>query len=90
MKNNYGKLTKKKVLSIINTYDETIRYLSMKVLDIEIYKSDGECDCAQVIIKYAGLLGKYFISSYGITFTSLEDGECDMITEKNIFLESEE
>lgn len=90
MKNNYGKLTKKKAIDLLNEYDFLLTLIPYKILDVEILKSKGECDCAEILIKYAGTIDKYFISCYGISVTTLTENEIKIITDKNIFLESEE
>lgn len=90
MKNNYGKLTKKKAIELLYKYDSTLNFISHKILDVEILKSKNESDCAVILVKSHGAVDKYFISCYGISFTSLDECETCILTDKNIFLESEE
>lgn len=90
MKNNYGKLTKKKAIELLYKYDTTLDFFPHKILDVEILRSKNEADCAVILVKSSGLLEKYFISCFGISNTTLNDGETYVITDKNIFLESEE
>lgn len=90
MKNNYGKLTKKKAIELLYKYDSTLEFISHKILDIEILRSENETDCAVILIKSNGLVDKYFISCFGISLTTLDENKVCIITDKNIFLESEE
>lgn len=89
MKNNYGKLTKKKAIELLYKYDSTLEFFTHKILDVEIFRSENESDCAVIMIKSYGLIDKYFISCFGISVTTLNDGETNVITNKNVFLESE-
>lgn len=90
MKNNYGKLTKKKAIELLYKYDSTLEFFKHKILDVEILRTENEADCAVIILKSSGLLEKYFISCFGISTTNLKDNETYVITDKNVFLESEE
>lgn len=87
MKNNYGKLTKKKAIELLYEHDDYLRYISHKILDVEIIKIKGETDCAQILIKTGVGVEKYFISSYGIISNLLHDSvDTVLISKENPFL----
>lgn len=88
MKNNYGTLTKRKVIELLYKYDECFSITAHKVLDIEIIKIKGETDCANILTKSAVGVERYFISCYGINVTCLDDKErkISLITNDNPFL----
>ena len=89
MKNDYGKLTKKKAIELLYKYDSTLEFFIHKILYVEILRSENESDCAVILVKSCGVIDKYFISCFGISVTLLIDGETNVITNKNVFLESE-
>lgn len=90
MKNNYGKLTKKKAIELLYKYDITLDFIPHKILDVDVLKTKNDCDCAEILVKSCGIIDKYFISCYGISLTTLSENEIRVITDKNVFLESEE
>ena len=90
MKNNYGKLTKKKAIELLYKYDSTLEFVTHKILNVEILRFSNKADCAVIYVKSCGLIDKYSISYFGITKTTFNFGEMNIITDKNIFLESEE
>ncbi len=90
MKNNYGKLTKKKAIELLYKYDSTLEFFKHKILDVEILRSENETDCAVILVKSYGLVEKYFISCFGISTTTLNEDKTIIIADKNIFLESED
>lgn len=90
MKNNYGKLTKKKAIELIYKYDKVLSLFSHKILDVEILKTENETDCAQILAKTPLGVERYFISCYGIIVTSLDDDKkVTLITNMNPFLSEE-
>lgn len=91
MKNSYGKLTKKKAIELIYKYDEGLSLFSHKILDVEIFKTESETDCAQILLKTPLGVERYFISCYGIIVTCLDDEKrkITLITNVNPFLSEE-
>lgn len=88
MKNNYGKLTKKKAIELLYEYEHYLSVISHKILDVEIIKTKGETDCAQILIKTSCGVEKYFISSYGIISNMLHDSvDTVLITNENPFVD---
>ena len=90
MKNNYGKLTKKKAIELIYKYDTTLDLLPHKILDIEILKSKDETDTAVIYIKECYYIKKYYISCFGISVEKLSENNFKLLTTENVLLESEE
>ena len=87
MKNNYGKLTKKKAIEMLYKHDDYLNYISHKILDVEIIKTKGETDCAQILIKTSCGIEKYFISSFGIVSNLLHDStDTVLVSKENPFL----
>ena len=88
MKNNYGTLTKRKVIELLYKYDACFSITAHKILDIEIIKTKGETDCANILTKSAVGVERYFISCYGINVVCLDDNErkTSLITNENPFL----
>lgn len=87
MKNNYGKLTKKKAIELLYEYDALLNMYPHKILDVEIFKTKGETDCAQILIKMDDMINKYFISSFGIVSNLLHDSvDTVLLTKENPFL----
>lgn len=89
MKNNYGKLTKKKAIELLYKYDVTLLICTHKILDVEILKTKGETDSAIIYIKEYHDIYKYFISCFGISVEELSGKEINLLTTKNVFIESE-
>lgn len=89
MKNNYGKLTKRKVVELLYKYDKCFSITAHKILDIEIFKEEGKTDCAQILTKSAVGVERYFISCYGIIVRCLEDPKMKnhLITNENPFID---
>lgn len=90
MKNNYGKLTKKKAIELLYKYDPTLSICTHKILDTEILKSKDETDSAIIYIKEYHSIYKYYVSCFGISVEELSENNMTLLTTENVFLESEE